>query len=336
MKRLGIGIEEIVDLGNLAQAFRRAAKGSPRAREVEIWRGRLDDELAAMRRDILRERLAIGQFQRFRIRDPKPRMIHAPCFRERVLHHAVIAKVGPVLDRALIDDTYACRVGKGAHAAVSRVQQHLRKYRAYVQIDIRGYFASIQHDRLKALLRRRIKGDRVLRLLDAIVDCYADPVGRGLPIGALTSQHFANFYLNGADRFLLEELQAFGMVRYMDDIAWWCDSEATARSGLERIREYLRSNLALEIKPTLRIARSDQGIRFCGFRVFPGTIQLSRRRMRRYAAARRRWESAYGLGLIDECTLQQGYASACAITAHADAIGFRRQQLQRVPVRFEC
>ena len=109
MKRVHVDLDQVASLPNLELAFARALRGSPRAREALAWREHLDSELATLRHNMLAGNLVLGEFRVFHIRDPKPRIIHAPSFRERVLHHAVIALVGPVLDRALVDDTFACR-----------------------------------------------------------------------------------------------------------------------------------------------------------------------------------------------------------------------------------
>jgi RNA-directed DNA polymerase len=336
LKRLHVDLAQVASLSNLELAFARARRGSPHAREVMAWQQNLEAELTCLRSDILLGQLDLGDFRVFHIRDPKPRTIHAPSFRERVLHHAIIALVGQVLDRALVADTFACRVGKGAHAASARVQTHLRRHPWYVQIDIKSYFASIRHDILKALLARRIKGGRVLALLGDLIDAHQDSPGRGLPIGALTSQHFANYYLAGFDRYLLEKIGVRGMVRYMDDTVWWCGDRQQAEASLALATAFLSERLGLQVKPGARSARSQDGLRFCGFHIFPGAMYLSARRRHRYALARRRVESAYALGLIDAKGLQAGYASALAITAHADSRGFRREQLLRVPVRITC
>jgi hypothetical protein len=158
--------------------------------------------------------------------------LYSPCFRERVLHHALMAQVGPVLDRALVDDSYACRVGKGTLAAVLRVQQHLRRWPWYAQIDIRGYFANIDHERLRDLLARRFKNPGLLALMAGIIDSYHTRPGRGLPLGELTSQHLANYYLNGLDRLLLEDCRVNGLVRYMDDLLWSSATSAVNSSSV--------------------------------------------------------------------------------------------------------
>lgn len=133
MKRSPVGLDAIADWHNLAAAFHRAARGKGRRDEVRLFRADLFGQLSSLRGAILDGTVQVGRMRRFRIRDPKPRIIHAPCFRERVLHHALMAHAGPVLDRALVEDTYACRVGKGALAAVQRVQHHLRRFPWYAR-----------------------------------------------------------------------------------------------------------------------------------------------------------------------------------------------------------
>ncbi|MCF1182036.1 RNA-dependent DNA polymerase [Marichromatium gracile] len=332
MKRSPVGLDAIADWHNLSAAFHRAALGKRSRPEVQHFAAHLEPELVRLRRDILAGTVAVGKARRFRIHDPKPRLIHAPCFRERVLHHALMAHVGPVLDRALIDDTYACRVGKGTLAAVHRAQHHTRRWPWWAKIDIRAYFASIDHQILKGLLACRFKDAGLLQLMGRIIDAHADTPGTGLPIGALTSQQFANFYLAGLDRRLLEGCRVRGYVRYMDDIVWWGDDREMVRVALAEARAFAAERLALRVKEPTQVGRSALGLSLCGYRIFPGCLRLSRRRKRRYAECRRQWEAAYAAGLIDICALQAGYASALAITWHADAAAWRREQLRRVPL----
>ncbi len=332
MKRSGLSPEAVIDWHNLQSAFHRAALGKWQRDEVIGFHARLDAELASLRRDVLAGDYQPLPMRSFRIRDPKPRIIHAPAFRDRVLHHALMQHVGPRLDRTLVFDTYACREGKGTLAAVQRCQQQLRRYPWYCKIDIDGYFASIEHARLKTLLRRQFKHPGLLALIDRIIDSHQASPGRGLPIGALTSQHFANAYLAGLDRLLLETCRARGMLRYMDDVVWWGDSREAVRATLAQADEFVRDQLGLTIKSTVQINRSAHGISYCGYRILPCGLRLSRRKRRRYAERRAHWELAFLAGEIDTHKLQAGYASALAITAHANAAGWRRQQLLRAPL----
>ncbi|WP_114861515.1 RNA-directed DNA polymerase [Azospirillum brasilense] len=275
MKRSAVGLAEIADWHTLAAAFHHAARGKGRRDEVRCFRAALMDELSGLRRDILDGTVAVGHTRRFRIRDPKPRVIHAPCFRERVLHHAVMAHAGPVLERGLVDDTFACRPGKGTLAAVRRAAHHADRFPWYGQIDIRSYFAGIDHVRLLRLLARRFKDAGLLALFARIVDAHHDSPGKGLPIGALTSQHFANAYLGGLDRFLLERCKVRGMVRTMDDLVWWGDDKAAVRAAMADVRHSVGDELDLAVKEPVRIGRSRLGLAFCRYRVVPGASPVA-------------------------------------------------------------
>ena len=326
-KRVQIPLEAVADVHNLATAFHRAARGKRRQREVQNFESRLEKELSCLSREILTLTVPVGRMRTFEIHDPKRRMIHAPCFRERVLHHAVMAHVGPVLERSLVANTFACREGKGGLAAVKTVQGLMRRYSYFAKLDVHAYFAHIRHDVLRRQLLRRLQG-RVLGLLDRIIGGHSTGPGRGLPIGALTSQHFANLYLGRLDRLLLET-HRLGMVRYMDDVVILGQGRASVRAGARAAETFAWQQLGLEIKPGWQVAATAQGIPLCGYRIFPDRLLLSRRRMRRYRWARRRWEVAYQLGFVDARTLQAGYATALAITDHTESFAFRRIDLDR-------
>lgn len=328
-RRSGVSLEDIASMDNLTTAFWEAARGK-RLRE-DVWRFERDllSELSRLADDILCGRSPDGDWSCFRIHDPKPRRILAPSFRDRVLHHALMQHVAPVLERTLVDDSFACRQGKGTLAAVHRAQSHVQRFPYFVKADIRTYFASIDHGIQLEVLARRFKNRGVLALLERILERTPDRSARGLPIGALTSQWFANVYLDGLDRFLLENLRVRAMVRYMDDFVFWCDSKKTAKEFLEATCSFLQDERRLEIKADARLGCSRMGVSFLGFRILAGTLRLSLRRRRRYAVARARWEDAWECERVDARGLQNGYASALAITAHTDARGFRRANLQR-------
>ncbi len=330
-RRSPISLADVAAGDNLALAFWRSAKGKRARPEVIEFAANLDVELARLRQQILAAELPEGAMDVFEIRDPKPRIIHAPCFRQRVLHHALMALLGPVIERSLVADSFACIKDRGTLAAVLRAQTHARRRPWYVKIDIAAYFASIEHARLLDDLRRRFKNAGVLRLCERILAQHHTTPGRGLPIGALTSQHFANLYLGPLDRFLLETLRVGAMVRYMDDTLWWGRSVGEVRRQLGQTIEFVERERGLTVKPNWQINRCTRGIPFCGFRVFPHALRLSQRRRRRYRLARSGWESAYRTGSIDAFQLQRGYASALAITLHADAHEWRRQQLAGRP-----
>ena len=330
-RRSAVGPDAIAALPNLLTAFFRAAKGRRHQREVIAYEAQLSDNLSRLAVAIRRGEAPVGDWSSFTVYDPKERLILAPAFADRVFHHALMAQIGPVLDRGLVDDTFACRTGKGNLRAVLRCQQHSRRFAVVVGADVRAYFATIDHGILMGLLARRFKHPLTLGLCAQVLERRPGPPGVGLPIGALTSQHFANLYLDGLDRYLQETLKVRGYVRYMDDLRWWVDDAARGRETLAAVRAWALTERALVIKPQASIGASARGVSFLGFRVWPGRLGLGPRRRRRYVEARARWEGRYLRGEIDVLGLQQGITAAIAITAHAEAVAWRRGELQRRP-----
>lgn len=332
MRRSSLGLYEITDWPNLARAYLLAARGKRGRADVESFRLRLNTELANLRTEILSGDLNLGPMTRFEIRDPKPRMISAPPFRERVLHHAIMQVMGPQLEKSLVANTFACRTGKGPMAAVKSVKQLLRRGRWFVHIDIRSYFPSISHAVLLANLERSFKSRALLDLVTQIIEAHEDAPARGLPIGALTSQNFANFFLSKADRLIQEDPRVGGYARYMDDIIWCCETKEMARDVLAHARHMIENELLLSVKTPFRIGRCSDGAVFCGYRILPNRIQLSRRKKSRYSAFRKEIETAFCEGRIDARELQRRYDAIQSITVHANATAWRKEQLKRQPL----
>lgn len=210
-RRITLG--DVAELANLTAAAWRAAAGKRHRREVRLFLASLDRSLAQLAADLHAGLAPANRFRTFTIFDPKRRTIHAPIFRDRVVHHALMAHVGPELEQRLIFDSYACREGKGNLAAVQRAQHFARRYRWYGKLDVRGYFHSIDHEVLKTGLRRCVKGP-ALRLCHRIIEGFTTTPGRGLPIGALSSQYFANWYLQA------DVAAALAITAYADCGAW--------------------------------------------------------------------------------------------------------------------
>lgn len=181
------------------------------------------------------------------------------------------------------------------------------------------------------MLLRRFKGAEFTRQLQRLLDCHHNQPGKGLPIGSLTSQYFANYYLDGLDRLLQASPEVRAHVRYMDDAAWWCDSKAQAKQVLAQVQGYLQEERQLMLKPDWQIQRSEQGIRFCGYRILLGVVRLSVRRKRRYQQRRLYWENQYAQGRISATQLQTAYAAVHSVTQGTDSLAWRRQNLRHHP-----
>ena len=329
MKRDAITLHDLAERDNLLLATWKAARGKRERPAVVRFLNDLDVHLDSLAQDILDGRSPLGRFRRFIIHDPKRRIITAACFADRVLHHAILNLAEPRFERMLVDSCYACRPGKGVHAAVIAVQRNLQRWPWFVQVDVDGYFPSIDHALLKALLARRFKGAGFLGLLGRIIDSGdAATPGRGLPIGALTSPHFANAYLDTADRFLLGHGGVHAHVRYMDDIVWWCPSRAAALASLDALSGHLWRQRRLRLKPSWHIGRSSRGLAYCGFRVRPGVVLASVRKLKRYREGLSRVNAAQSGGLASIAQAQRAHDGLLATLTGAQTLGFRQRLLK--------
>jgi retron-type reverse transcriptase len=334
MKRAGQLLERIVDWSNLRWAVYRALRGKRDRADARAYVANLDDNLRQMAERVRAGDFPVGRCTQFTIHDPKKRVITAPCFAERVLHHAIMNVCEPVLEKFLIDDTFACRRGKGRVAALQRAVHFSARFPVFLKLDIRKYFDSVSHLVLCRRLERRIKDERLLALFWQILDAYHTSPGCGLPIGSLTSQHLANFYLGWFDRFVKEVLRAPGYVRYMDDCVLWGDNAQQLAESLVQCREFLQSELRLEVKPVPVIGPTRHGFAFLGCRVYPSHLKLNDRSRRRFRRRLFDLERAYELGQINEQTLQD---RATALVAFTTAGGtkswrFRTRVLQQLSV----
>jgi RNA-directed DNA polymerase len=172
MHRQRIELDEIAAWDNLQLATWKAAQGKRTRPDVARFIAGLDDRLVQLNADIMAQRVPYGQYRAFVIHDPKLRLIHAACFEDRVLHHAIMNLAEPVFEKSLVPTTYACRPAKGVHLAVTQVQKNLQRYPWFVQVDVNGYFPSIDQERLLDLLSRRFKGAGFMQLLRRIVESY--------------------------------------------------------------------------------------------------------------------------------------------------------------------
>ena len=276
-----------------------------------------------------------GSYTVIEIHDPKHRMVSAAPFRDRVVHHALCAVVAPIFERSFIADSYANRKGYGTHRAVARYEQYRNRYRHVLRADIYRYFPAIDHEILKADFRRHISCAPTLALLDAIVDGSnpQEPVNlifpgddlfaphsrkRGLPIGNLTSQWFANLYLNGLDHFVKEVLRA-PYVRYVDDFALFHDDPAVLAEWQARIKTYLIGRrLALHPAKTFIVPTATDAT-FLGYVLRAnGVRRLPEDNVRRFRNRLRGLRDRWQCGTADQEEIQQRVSSWIAHAGHAD------------------
>lgn len=332
MKRAGDLLSRIADRENLLLAFHKASRGHRASLGAIAFGADLEEELMRMRSDLIAGTIAVGDYVTFPIRDPKPRVIHAPSFRERVLHHALMNVCEPRIESYLIADTFACRRGKGALAAVERAGEFLRSSRYVLKLDVRKYFDSIDHAELKRQMRRLFKDRAVLALFDRIVDGFVTLPGKGLPIGSLTSQHFANLHLGPLDHHVKNDLRCRGYVRYMDDVLLFSEDRARLRQWMSHLRCWLREELGLEWKTPQMFSR-EQGVPFLGFRLLSGSRRLTSTRRRRFARALRGLAEARRRGVLTESEYGHCLVSLCSHAEQAHDVPWRRRLVAALAAR---
>jgi RNA-directed DNA polymerase len=319
----------ITEPDNLRLAFTKAIKGKSDRCEALAFRADLDNNLAALREELLTGDVMLGNYHFFKVFDPKERTICAAPFRERVLHHAVMNICEPTLEQYSIYDSYACRAGKGLHRALARSHAFAGRFPWYLKLDIRKYFDSIDHEILLALLSRRFHDQRLRKLFALALGSYETASGKGLPIGNLLSQHFANFYLGLMDHWLKEVRNVTGYLRYMDDFIIFGWSREELKSALHSVENFLGEHVKLELNNAQQLNRTAQGMPFLGFRVFPEVIRLSPRCRRRFVDKLHYYELEAVEGRMSESELARRVLSLVAFTKTADAAGFRNGVLAR-------
>jgi len=313
MRSYGQLWERVTSPENLAAALRRVMKGRGTKRDVAAFAARREEELAALREELLSGAWRPGPYGQFRVTDPKPRTISCAPVRDRVAHHALCGVIAPLLERGFTEDCYACRVGKGTHRAAARARELVRRHGWTCKLDIRRYFDSVPHDRLLELLLPMFREKEIRRMIEVIVRHPVPglPDGRGLPIGNLTSQWFANFYLSGLDHYAKEGLGAPGYVRYMDDIVLFADGKAEIWRLHDGVCGWVERERGLEIKGERTVtAPVTEGLAFLGLRIFPGGWRFQRTRLlrtrRKFRLRERQWLS----GEIDSEQLARCAAAA--------------------------
>ena len=322
MKRKGYLWGDICRFDALYDAAREAMRGKRSKQAVARFFVDLEPELWQLLDDLNGRSYRPQPYRVFTVTDPKPRRICAPDIRDRVLHHAICRVVEPVLEGGFIHDTYACRRGKGTHAAIRRAQCFMRRSGYYLQLDVARFFDSVDNTVIKQILRRKLKDPDLLWLLDTIIDHRVPFLehGKGMPIGNLTSQIFANLYLDPLDHLVKDELGVKRYVRYMDDLLLFSRDKGRLWDLHARVESFLADELSLRFKDrSTTLAPVSEGMTFLGFRVFPSVIRLTRRGWRRFRRKVIEREQGYADGACSEEELVRSAASLVGHLAHADA-----------------
>ena len=317
---------------SLFEAWDGFRKGKGGRKDVQEFEQNVEQHIFALGRELRAGSYRHGTYHPFTICDPKQRLIQKATVRDRVIHHAVFTALNPVFEPTFFAHSYSCRTGKGTHRAMRSLHGWLRAvshndHRTcfVLQCDIHKFFASVSHALLLDILGRRIKDSKMLRILQEIIGSvqsgHLTPTGPvGLPIGNLTSQLFANVYLNELDMFLKHELKVQHYVRYTDDFAIVADNREDLERLVGPIRAFLQRRLHLDLHPrkvTIRTFR--QGIDFLGYVLLPHHRVLRTRTKRRMYRKMRERIIAFKAGSIPVESVEQSLQSYLGVLSHANS-----------------
>ena len=276
---------KIISLENLFLAWKEFKRGKMKKRDVLEFQLNLEDNLFNLHEELKNKTYQHSHYTPFYITDPKLRHIHKATVKDRILHHAVFRILYPIFDKTFIFDSYSCRLKKGTHKAVKRLECFLRKISRNnskitfaLKCDIRKFFDSVNQDILLNLIKKKIKDEDTIWLIERIIKSFE----KGLPLGNVTSQLFANIYLNELDWFVKQDLRERYYLRYCDDFIILGEDRDYLEKLSEKINDFLKSKLKLELHQDKIITRKyKQGIDFLGYVVRPHCITLRTRTKKR-------------------------------------------------------
>lgn len=340
MKRHKDLYPKIYDFENLYQAYLAARKGKRFRDDVLEFTNNLEENLITIQNELIWKTYKVGRYYEFFIHEPKKRLIMALPFKDRVVQWAIYRILNPLLDRRYISDSHACRTGYGAHLSAARLQRGLRQLerkhpRVYVlKLDISKYFYRVDHNTLVETLTRIIKDKDLLWLLETIIRAEDKKFGlliddlefnreriteTGMPIGNLTSQMFANLYLNRLDQFIKHELKIKHYLRYMDDMLILHEDKKYLWQIKEDVERFLRENLILETNSKTCVRTSGQGVDWVGYRVWSTHCKLRKSTAQRMKKRLKYLQKTYAKGKVSLEKINATVQSYRGLLEHCDS-----------------
>ena len=277
MKLVNHFYKKIISVENLLGAWEDFVVNKRQRSDVRLFSQKLLQNILSLNCDLSNLNYKHASYEQFCIRDPKPRTIHKACVRDRLLHHAIYRQIQPFFDKTFIYDSYSCRIEKGTHKAFEHVKQKSRRISGNfsapcfaLKCDIKKYFDNVDHQILSGLLERRIGDKLLIQLLTEIIGSFSVSPGKGLPLGNLTSQLFANVYLDPLDKFVKHRLGAKNYIRYADDFLLIDQNADLLMKYFTEIDRFLKNELKLLIHPNkISLRKFSQGIDFVGYIALP-------------------------------------------------------------------
>jgi RNA-directed DNA polymerase len=323
--------DKIASFESLHAGYLKARRGKRFEPETIQFGNNLEENLLSLLGELKSGAYRTGHYRRFYVHEPKLREVAALPFRDRVVQHALVAAIEPVLEKDFIDDSFACRAGKGTHAGADRLTEFLRwAHRKWLhtyvlKADVSKYFGSVEHTVLLDLLRKKITCPRTMALIEEIVYSWNEPAGRGIPIGNLTSQLFANLYLNELDHFVTKDLGREMYLRYMDDFVLLGPDKVHLQQDRYTIERFLVDHLRLFLNNRTGIFPAAQGVDFLGYRIWRTHRLLRKSSVQRMRRKLKAFSRKYAGGEIELSRIEGSIRSWIGHAGHACTYRLRQK-----------
>lgn len=330
--------EKVTSMSNLLAAWEKFKAGKVSKKDVRSFEYKLEENLFALHDDLVSGHYRHGAYAPFYIQDPKQRLIHKATVRDRVLHHALFNILSPLFDPTFITNSFSCRVGKGVHKGVASLKNGLRKVSRNntrtcfaLKCDVQKFFQGVDQETLMAILVRKIRDNKALKLLEQVISSHglmgeSKEFCRGIPIGNLTSQLFANIYMNELDQFVKHRLRAKYYYRYTDDFIMISTSREKLVGWKKQVNLFLLEKLKLKLHPRkVTIRKYSQGIDFLGYVLFPHHQIVRIKTKRRMLKKLRRKVEGYKRGATEKNSLLTSMDSYLGVLKHANSFKVKKE-----------
>lgn len=318
--------ESVTSFENLCKAFYKAKKGRSGNPEILYCFFNLEKKLFNIQEELLSQTYKTGKYRVFKVYEPKERIIKAVPFRDRIVHHALCNVVEPIFESRFIFDSFACRKRKGSHKGLKRVRhviQNCFKGRdGYaLKCDVKKYFPSVDHNKLKEIIKKRIKDENVIKVVNEIIDSDNSQFGwcKGIPIGNLTSQLFANIYLNELDQFVKHKLRVRHYFRYVDDFLIFSESKQQLHVYKHEIKTFLKTICLTIPQEKTRIFKIKDGVDFVGYKIHPEFTRLRKSNIKKFSKRIKILKRLLSTNAIQKTRVEASMQSWFGHASHANA-----------------
>ena len=327
--------QKIYSYGNLYSAYQKARKGKTKKLYIKEFESDLDKNLIDLQFELMNFTYSPRPLDNFILKDPKTRKISRSHFRDRVIHHAIINIIGAIFEKIFIYDSCANQKGKGNLFSIKRFETFRRKItknfssRAFcLKADVKHYFQEVDHEILLKIIKNKIKDKKVVGLIRKILKKNAGgEKTKGMPLGNLTSQFFANVYLNELDYFVKYQLKAKYYIRYVDDFVILHQNREQLNKWKKEIEKFLAEKLNLELHPQKsKVVSLSKGVDFVGFRNFYHFKLLRKRNLRSMLKK----IDTYGDKLVSKEKMMEIFQGWNAYAKWANAFKLRKSILSKI------